>query len=150
MRKVKFRDSYAFIYLIILLIVASVFICQKVFAAGYNQNDQTSKVLYAITDSSGNPVTGQTVRLAVQRVSDGYFRDFSDGTFKASGWTTRLATMSYDTTGEYYGYDLQVSAGNLVSGDYVCIVSNDDTVYGDQQAEVIKFDNLAKLIRIQR
>lgn len=132
----------------VLFFVCALFV-KKAFASDYHQNDQKHKIVYVLSNGS-IPVTGQTISLAVQRASDSKFLDFSDGTFKSSSWTSRLATMSYDSTGGYYGYDLSINAGNIVSGDYVCIISNDDVTYSDLQAEVVSFDNLSKLIKIQR
>lgn len=133
-----------------LLLLALLLISTVAVASDYHQSDSTHRIAYVVTDFSGNPVTGQTVRVGIQRASDGYFYDFNDSTFKASGWTTRLSTLTYETTGEYYYKNITIDNGGIVSGDYVCIVSNDDATYGDQQAEVINFDNVAKLIKIHR
>lgn len=141
-------DTIKFWLLAGLLFAIALFV-KNAWASDYHQNDQTHRAVYVVSNGS-IPVTGQTIRLAVQKVSDSKFLDFADGTFKSSGWTTRMATMSYDTAGQYYGYDIQINAGNIISGDYICIFSNDDAVYGDLQAEVVSFDTLGKLIKINR
>ena len=128
----------------------SLFLTTFAFAGDYHQRTQSHKVVYVVADSSGNPVTGQTLRLQVQRVSDGLILDHSDNTFKSSGWTTRYATMNYDDKGEYYQRTISIDSARMISGDYVCIVSNDDATYGDQQTEVVNFDSVNDLIKINR
>jgi hypothetical protein len=45
-------------------------------------------------DSVGGRITGLTdVLLLIRRVSDGFYFDFNDTTFKSSGWTTQEYTM---------------------------------------------------------
>lgn len=52
------------------------------------QNGQTEVIENAVAlDSSNNPLTGLSdVSLRIRRISDDYFLDFNDNTFKASGW----------------------------------------------------------------
>lgn len=126
------------------------FSCSVSYSGDYHQRGQSHPVVYVITDSSGNPVSNQTPRLQVVRAKDGLILDHSDNTFKSSSWTTRYATMNYDANGEYYRRTISIDSSLLVSGDYICIVSNDDSTYGDQQAEVISYDTLGDLIRINR
>ena len=135
------------IYLIILLMIGLVGVAV---AGDYHQRTQGHRVAYVITDSSGNPVTGQTVRLQVQRVSDDAVLDFSDNSFKFSGWTTRYATMTYNAQGEYYGRVVSIDSTRFVSGDYVAVVSNDDSTYADQQLEVFTVDSLGDIVKVSR
>jgi hypothetical protein len=58
-------------------------------------------------DASLNPLTSLTdLLIAIRRVSDGYFFDFNDLTFKNVGWTTRQLAMTEisatNAAGEYY------------------------------------------------
>ena len=138
------------ILLTIFLVAIGAIVSMIAHASDYHQDGQGHMVSYTVTDSSGNPVTGQTIRLSVQRVTDGAFLDFSDNTFKPSGWTTRLTTMSYQSMGEYYGRVVSMDSSALFSSDVVFIVSNDDATYGDMQHEVVNFDNINNLIKIQR
>lgn len=124
--------------------------CISAWAGDYHQNGQGHRIAYTILDSNGKPVSGQTVKLAVERSKDGYFYDFNDSTFKTSGWTTRLATMAYDASGEHYFQVITIDNGGIISGDYACIISNDNATYSDHQCDVVEFDSLAKLIKINR
>lgn len=121
-----------------------------VFASDYHQNDQNHAVTYTITDNTGQPVSGQSVGLSIYRVSDSKFFDWTDGTFKASGWTKRTVLMPYNSTGEFYSRIISIDNGGIVSGEYLAIVSNDDTTYGDTQTEAFEIDNLSRLIKINR
>lgn len=133
-----------------LIFLPILFIATLAFASDYHQRGQSHQVIYTVTDSNGDPVTGQTVRLQVIRGLDNAILDFSDNTFKSSGWTTRYATMNYNAQGEYYGRVISIDSSRLVSGDYVCIISNDSATYGDQQTEVVDFDTLGDLIKGNR
>ena len=120
------------------------------FASDYHQSGQNHSVTYTVTDSSGNPVSGQSVGLALYRVSDSTYYDFGDATFKGSSWTTRTVLMSYNSTDGYYYRIISVDNGGIISGEYIAIVSNDDATYGDTQAESFEYERLDKMIRIQR
>ena len=132
------------------LLLLMILLATPAYASDFHANDESHRVVYVVKDSSGNPVTGQTVRLAVQKSSDGFFLDFNDNTFKASGWTTRLVTMNYDTNGEYYYRVISIDQAARMSNDFACIISNDDATYGDQQVEVVEFSNIKTLIKTNR
>ena len=45
--------------------------------------------------AAGGALTGSSnLRVEIRRVEDDYFYDFNDSTFKASGWTTKQATLT--------------------------------------------------------
>jgi hypothetical protein len=75
------------------------------------QNGQTERIEVLAVDAAGTPLAGLAdVLLAIRRVSDGYWLDFADNTFKTSGWTTRQQTMieispSLDPGKYYYDFD---------------------------------------------
>ena len=121
-----------------------------VYAGDYHQNDQAHRVVYVITDITGKPVAGETVNFSLERSKDNSFFDWSDNTFKTSGWGQRLYVMSYDTVGEYYYKIITIDSGALISCDYVCYISNDSATYGDRQAEVISYDRLERIVKINR
>jgi len=108
------------------------------------QNGQTEQIEVLALDSSGNPLAGLSdVYLRIRRISDGWFLDFADNTFKASGHVQPEVTMAeVDGTndpGKYYyafatagfpddSYQLRASCssaanfpqvGELKVGDYV-------------------------------
>lgn len=143
------RKKLAYILVVIAVLAITIWLNESE-AGDYHQDTQGHRVVYVVTDSSGNPVSGQTVRLQVQRVSDDAILDHSDNAFKYSGWTTRYATMTYNAQGEYYSRVVTLDTATTISGDYVMVVSNDDSTYGDQQAEVVMWDNLNNLIKIHR
>lgn len=118
-------------------------------ASDTHQRGQTHHVVYIITDTDGNPVTGQTVRMKVKRLSDDRTYDFSNGTWSTSP-TTSLATVPYNAQAEYYIRSFTMDTAVLVSGDYAFIISNDDATYGDQQVEVVSVGDTNDLIRIHR
>ena len=120
------------------------------YASDFHNDDEQHRITYVITDNSGNPVSGQTVRIAIQRVSDDAFIDFNDGIFKTSGWTTRLGTMNYHTQGEYYQRTVSIDQATRISNDYCVIISNDDSVYADQQVEVFSVSDLKNEVKIHR
>lgn len=67
--------------------------------------------------------TGRTLKAEVLRQVDGFRLDFADGVFKASGWTTRLGTLSEDgVTAGYYTLALTVGAWN--DGYYRILLSD--------------------------
>lgn len=58
-------------------------------------------------------LTARTLKLEVLRQLDGLRLDWADGAFKASGWTTRLGTMTEDSvTVGYYTYTPDPSTWN--------------------------------------
>lgn len=78
------------------------------------QTGATERIEALILDGSLVPLTGKTdILVSIRRVSDGFFYDFNDDTFKAAGWTTRQQAMTeIDATnapGEYR-YDFDTSA----------------------------------------
>jgi hypothetical protein len=84
-----------------------------------------------VKDGSLAPLTGlTTVVVAFQRVSDDYWYDFDDATFKGSGWTTRQQQMaevdSTNAPGEYY-YDLDTSTITNPTDDDTYMVRIDET-----------------------
>lgn len=134
----------------LILISYGLLLCAQSFAGDYHNNGQSARVVYFIEDNRGKYVAGQTPGIAVQRVSDDAYLDFNSNTFKFSGWTTRIATMSYNSTDGYYFRTISIDNGGIISGDYVAIVSNDDSTYGDRQIDAITWDSTNNLIKIHR
>jgi len=126
-------------------------LCRYAHAGDYHQNDSAHLVVYSVTDSTGQPVSGQTVRLTLWQPRTNRYFDWSDSTFKAIGSVTTLSqTMNENTTNNAYYYTISVDNGTIISGDVICTVSNESATYGDHQSEAIYFDRLEKIVRINR
>lgn len=123
-----------------------------VWAGDTHQIGQGHKIIYTITTISGDPVKNITCRTSVSRSSDGKFFDWSTGAFSAAP-TTRLKTMSYNPTGEFYEAFMTMDSAimtTLASEDVVITVSNDDATYGDYQADTVSWNATENIIKIQR
>lgn len=89
-----------------------------------------------VVDRSGTVITGSTtLTVELERGADGYFWDWNDSTFKASGWTTKAGALTavsdanapgwyqrvggWDSTGQSAGFywvtyrDTAAAAGNM-------------------------------------
>ena len=120
-------------------------------AGDYHQNDSQHVVTYNVTDSNGNHVAGETVRLTLSQPRNNTFFDFSDNMFKAIGSVTTLhRVMSENATGGFYYTTISIDSGTLVSSDIVCTVSNESAIYADNQSETVYFDRLEKQVKINR
>ena len=130
---------------IINFFILSLFICTQCFGDGRNIQDNY-KFVYSIVDSLGVHVSGQTVALKIQRASDGYFYDFFDSTFKSSSWTNKTINLSEDTSNGIYYYTFDPPASETGAQQYVFIVDNSDSTYGDHQAQVVSYQNIGTSI----
>lgn len=83
---------------------------------------ETERIEVLVLNGKLNPLAGKTdILLSIRRVSDDYFYDFNDDTFKNSGWTTKqqqmTETSSVNASGNYhYNFD---------TSDIVNIVDDD-------------------------
>lgn len=90
-----------------------------------NQYNEDERLLAVIHDSAGDLITGSgSLDLTIYREYDGYYYDFSDSTFKASGWTSSSTAMTeLDATGNagVYYYDWDASAVGTIGSqrDYI-------------------------------
>ena len=92
-------------------------------------------------------ITGLSPTVQLRRSSDGYYLDFSDSTFKASGWVTRYATMTDLGDGDYQrivnlntigvvATDVLVASYAVDDGDEVVAAAND--VYNVEDLELMR------------
>ena len=59
------------------------------------QTGRVEEIRLNVSDITGVPLTGATgVLIRIQRASDEFYYDFSDATFKSSGWSDRDAQLS--------------------------------------------------------
>lgn len=134
-----------------LIFLLGLFLSTYAFASDYHQRGQAHTVLLTISDSSGDPVSGQTPRVGIKSTNTGLWYDFADGTFKAPNATTTLfQTMTYDNTGGFYYRIVSIDTSTLVSLDAVTVISNDDATYGFIGAESVEWDSMADKIKINR
>jgi hypothetical protein len=72
-----------------------------------------------VTDSSGAPISGMTdLYSSIRRKSDGRWLDFSDNTFKVSGWTSRRQLMAeFDPSLSPGFYRFVFDTSSFVSSD---------------------------------
>ena len=133
-----------------IILLALLLVTIPALASDYHMRGQNHRVTVSVTDNQGKPVTGETVRLQIQRVSDDAVYDFSSSSFKFSGWTTKYQTLVYNASGEYYTYTFSQDAARFNAGEYVAIVSNDSATYGFRQSGSIFFDKTQDDIRINR
>lgn len=80
-----------------------------------------------LTINSGGGITGQSPTVALRRLSDGYYLDWNDNTFKNSGWTTKNASMTDQSNGDYYKALNALAAGLAEGAFYVAEYTNTGT-----------------------
>lgn len=79
------------------------------------------ELTWRIFNSSGDPITGgaASTEIKLRRVVDGYLFDWSDSTFKNTGWTTLGATMTeVDATNLAGAYKKAVTESGFNDGWY--------------------------------
>lgn len=86
-----------------LLLIFGLVLCGSLWADVYKKGF-TIPLTFEIYDLvTGATVTGESPTVSIYRTSDGYFFDWDDDTFKASGWTTKEQTLTeIGTEGRYY------------------------------------------------
>jgi hypothetical protein len=106
-----------------------------------------------IIDGSNDTITAQmetglsNVLVNVRRRSDGFYLDWADDTFKASGWTTQNAAMTeVGSTGQYERALLLSNVLNLILDDvYIITVSHVTSRYSPQIGELKAGDWVSNL-----
>jgi hypothetical protein len=114
-------------------------ICDAATVRNIQDNHQAA---YNIIDSSGNHVTGKTVALKIKKISNGYWLDFDDDTFKNSGWVTKSVNLTEDSTESYYFYTWNPPASESAADQYLFCFDNADATYGDHQCETVEYQNI--------
>jgi len=134
-----------------ILVILALLLPLIAYAGDIHFDDETHLIIFTPADSNGNFKRGLTIRLTVKSHDTiGYF-DFSDSIWKNTpDVVTQFATMKEDDYGGFYWYPFTVDSVTLVSGDYVFIVSNEDSTFQNVQAESVHFSNLNNLIKIHR
>lgn len=93
--------------------------------------DGSERIEALILDGSLDPLTGKSdILISIRRKSDGYWYDFDDDTFKASGWTTRQQAMTEtDSTNDpgVYHYVFDTSVITNATADDVYMIRVDQS-----------------------
>ena len=125
-----------------LLVIFLLFGCAPCCFAQVRNIQDNYKFVYNITDSLGAHVSGQTVSLKIQRASDGYFYDFASSTFKNSGWTNKTTNLSEDAANGLYCYTFDPPSSETSAQQYVFVIDNTDSTYGDHQSTTVTYQNI--------
>lgn len=120
------------------------FISSIALASPIRNIGEPHQTVYCVVDENGNHVTGQTVALKIKKVSNGYWYDFNDSTFKNTGWTSKSVNLSEDSTEGYYYYTWTPPSGETTPEQYLFIIDNANAVYGDHQGEEVNYQDMAK------
>jgi hypothetical protein len=124
-----------------LLLLPLLLLCVRAHAVTLNVQDNYQFV-YTVANSTGSYVSGQTVSLKIKKASTGYWYDFSDSTFKASGWTNKTTNLTEDSTNEYYYYTFNPPASETAAEQYLFVIDNVSATYGDHQTETVSYQNI--------
>lgn len=100
------------------------------------------QLIYNIVDSDGNPVSSETVTLKIKKISNDYWYDFNDDTFKTSGWTNKTTNLSEDGTDDYYYYTFNPPASESSADQYMMLIDNVSATYGDHQALTVTYQDI--------
>ena len=133
----------------LILILATILLIGSTARANVRNLGDVYQAIYTVTSSTGAHVTGQTVALKIKKASNGYWYDWSDSTFKASGWTNKTRTLTEDATNGYYYYSWTPPVAETASEEYVFVYTNTDATYGDNSSEVVTYQTLIAKADVQ-
>lgn len=128
--------------LITLSMIVTILFCWLLPAESARNIQDNHQVIYQIVDLGGNHVTGQTVTLQIKRMSDNFWFDFNDSTFKNAGWTNKTTNLSEDSTDGFYYYLFNPPASETGAEEYQFLVDNGDSTYGDHQSDQVAYQNI--------
>lgn len=116
------------------------------------QNGQTARIEITAFDGAGDPVTGLTdVLVLIRRVSDGFYLDFDDNTFKDSGWTDIDQVMSevnaVHSAGEYlYDFDTTGFADDIYEFRSTCASATNFPQVGELTVDDFIIDQINRVL----
>jgi hypothetical protein len=85
------------------------------------QTSTTIPLTLTIARDGTGGITGLAPTVAVRRRSDGYYLDWSDATFKASGWTLKAGPLTDRGAGRYErALAVTSTAGTVLLAEYTC------------------------------
>jgi len=83
------------------------------------QNGQSEQIELLLTDYDNTPISGATINVKIRRISDDYFYDWDDSTFKNSGWTTIAQAMTeVDSTNDIGKYKMTFDTSGFDDDTY--------------------------------
>lgn len=131
------------------LFVSLMMLSSLVFAADRSVG-QPYRFIYTITDASASHVSGQTPTIKIQKVSNGYWYDFNDNTFKSSGWTNKTNTLAENSTDGFYYYTFTPPASETTHDQYLFVVDNANATYADHSTLLVKYDDIINTVNRSR
>lgn len=108
------------------------------FASVRNVQDNY-QVVYNVIDENGDHVGSETITLKIKRVSDGFWFDFNDSTFKSSAWTSKSTNLTEDATEGFYHYTYDPPASETGAEQYQFLLDNASVTYGDHQSFTVSY-----------
>lgn len=126
---------------ILAIVAALAFLAGPSYASVRNIGENY-QLVYHVLDVSGNHVTGETVTLAIKKISNGYWFDFDDSTFKNTGWTSKTTNLTEDSTDGFYYYTFTPPGSETAVDEYQFLVDNASATYGDHQSETVQYLNI--------
>lgn len=105
---------------VIALMISILSCCAR--AESYRLGESVPLVLEIFDLVTGTTISGESPTVGLWRETDGYWWDWDDSSFKASGWVEQFKTLTEITTTGRYGETWDSTGENL--GSYVAILSN--------------------------
>ena len=96
------------------------------------QTGQKEPIVALIVDANGDELIGKTnIKIKVRRLSDGFYFDWSDDTFRAGGSVIQFLQALSEVSGVYSPGEYQLNTVNHVDGFDTSQITNaaDDDVY---------------------
>lgn len=113
--------------------------CAALLSADVRNVGEAAQVQYIVLDTAGDYVAGQSVNIKIKRVSYGLWYDFSDGAFKASGWTVKTSTLTENAANEHYYYTFTPPVADTTADQYVAYLTNATSGYEDAQTVTLDY-----------
>jgi hypothetical protein len=124
------------------VILLFMFMLSGICSANIRNIQDNAQIIYNILDENGTPVGSQIPTAKIQKMSNGYWYDFDDSTFKTSGWGNKSMNMTEDTTEDYYYYTFNPPASENVTEQYQVLIENANTTYKDHQSIILNYQNI--------
>ena len=104
------------------------------------------QVVYNVLDLSGHHVSGQTITLQIKKISNGFWFDFADSTFKSSGWTNKTTNLTENATDGFYFYTFDPPASETTAEQYQFLVDNQSVTYADHRSLTVTYQDFQSIM----